>query len=228
MNPTGYREAAAPGLACAWRAALPAGAAGPFVQAVVPDGCVDVVWWERSGLVEVAGPDTGPAPATLRPGDRLAGVRFRPGTAARVLGVPLDALRDARTPLADLWGARGDRLAEALAGAADPATTLAEAMRPGSPDPLLAPLLRELRSGSVRRAAEELGFGERQLRRRTLAAFGYGPKTLQRVMRFQSALRLARAGTPFADVAHATGYADQAHLAHEVRALGGVPLGDLL
>jgi transcriptional regulator GlxA family with amidase domain len=32
---------------------------------------------------------------------------------------------------------------------------------------------------------------------------------------------------PFAEVAVVTGYADQAHLAREVRALSGVPLGVL-
>jgi AraC-like DNA-binding protein len=82
--------------------------------------------------------------------------------------------------------------------------------------------------GSVRDVADRLGLSERQLRRRSLAAFGYGPKTLQRVLRFQRALRLARAGEPLADAAFAAGYADQAHFAHEVRALAGEPVRNLL
>ncbi|HEY7482847.1 MAG TPA: helix-turn-helix domain-containing protein [Streptosporangiaceae bacterium] len=81
---------------------------------------------------------------------------------------------------------------------------------------------------SVRTAATRLGISERQLRRRSLAVFGYGPKTLQRVLRFQRALTLARAGGSLAAVAYDTGYADQAHLAHDVRDLAGVPLTDLL
>ena len=76
--------------------------------------------------------------------------------------------------------------------------------------------------------AAETGLGERQLRRRCEAAFGYGPKTLARVLRLQRALALARAGTPFAAVAADAGYADQPHLSREVRALTGLPLGELL
>jgi len=48
------------------------------------------------------------------------------------------------------------------------------------------------------------------------------------VLRFQRALGLVRAGRAFADAAIDAGYADQPHLAREVRALAGVPLGTLL
>jgi AraC-like DNA-binding protein len=48
------------------------------------------------------------------------------------------------------------------------------------------------------------------------------------VLRFHEALRVARTGRPFATVAHTTGFADQAHLAREVRALAGVPLSTLV
>ncbi|WP_285492656.1 hypothetical protein [Actinomadura sp. NBRC 104425] len=48
------------------------------------------------------------------------------------------------------------------------------------------------------------------------------------MLRFQRALARARAGEPLAEVAHGAGYADQAHLAHDVRDLAGVPIGALL
>ncbi len=80
----------------------------------------------------------------------------------------------------------------------------------------------------VARVADELGLSERQLLRRCLTAFGYGPKTLQQVLRFQRALRLARAGGRLVDVAVLSGYADQAHLARESRRLAGVPITQLL
>lgn len=64
--------------------------------------------------------------------------------------------------------------------------------------------------------------------RRCLAGFGHGPKQLGRVLRFQNALAHARTGARFATVAAAGGYADQAHLAREVRSLAGAPLRDLL
>ncbi|GAA2580144.1 helix-turn-helix transcriptional regulator [Actinomadura fulvescens] len=236
MKASRYLEHPAPagaGLACVWHHELPDGTDAPFEQRVVPDGCVDLIWWSRDARLQVAGPDTGPALARLEPGDRLIGVRFKPGMAPPVLGVPADAVRDGRLPLRDLWGPDADRLGETLASAADPAATLTrEVLRRGSEarpaDPIVEPLLRDLADRSVRDAADALGLGERQLRRRVQAAFGYGPKTVQRVLRFQRALKLAYAGDPLADVAYATGYSDQAHLAHEVRELAGAPLTSLL
>ncbi|MES9540222.1 helix-turn-helix domain-containing protein [Actinomadura sp. NPDC000600] len=227
MNPTGYREYRTPGLACSWTAALPPDAE-PFVQRVLPDGCVDLVW--AGGGILVAGPDTGPMPAVVRPGEEIAAVRFAPGTAPPVLGVPADALRDGRVPLRELWGGEADRLAEAVAAADDRRGALVAAVRErmGPADPFVAGVVAGLARGSVRGVADALGIGERQLRRRSLAAFGYGPKTLQRVLRFQRALGLARAGSPLAEAAFAAGYADQAHFAHEVRDLAGEPVRNLL
>jgi AraC-like DNA-binding protein len=66
------------------------------------------------------------------------------------------------------------------------------------------------------------------LHRRSLTAFGYGPKTLARILRLQRALALARKGVPFAETAARAGYADQAHLARDVRELAGMPLGQLV
>lgn len=229
-----YREDPAPpgsGLVCLWSREAAADA-GPQVHRVVPDGCVDLIWWSGDARVTVAGPDTGPDLAELRPGERLVGIRFGPGAAPPVLGVPADAVRDGRLPLRDLWGADADRLGEAVAGSASPHAVLAGAAlarAEGPPDPIAPGVVRALSRGvPVRDVAGMLGLGERQLRRRALAAFGYGPKTLQRVLRFQRALARARAGVPLAEVAHGAGYADQAHLAHDVRDLAGVPISALL
>jgi AraC-like DNA-binding protein len=88
---------------------------------------------------------------------------------------------------------------------------------------------RHLRAGRpIAATADLVGLSERQLHRRSLALFGYGPKTLVRVLRMTRAVRLARDGMPFASVASVTGYADQAHLARDVKALTGLPLGALV
>ncbi|MGH3823945.1 MAG: helix-turn-helix domain-containing protein [Pseudonocardiaceae bacterium] len=90
-------------------------------------------------------------------------------------------------------------------------------------------VLRQLRAGSsVAMTADALGWTERTLHRRCLEAFGYGPSVLRRILRFRMALRLAGKGVPFAVTAARSGYADQAHLAREVGALAGVPLGQLV
>jgi AraC-like DNA-binding protein len=210
---------------CVWSRHV-AGAVG--AQRIVPDACVDVMWHRESGQLWVAGPDTRAHVSPALPGE-LVGVRFRTGHSAAGLGVPADALRDERVGLADLWADGTDRLADALAATASTShaqavlgdTVLARVR--ADPDPVVPELLALARSGArVGAMADAVGLTERQLHRRCLAAFGYGPKVLARVLRFTGAMRLARSGTGLADVAYRAGYADQAHLSREVRALAGV------
>jgi AraC-like DNA-binding protein len=214
------------GLACVWTQST----ADAHAQLVVPDGCIDIIW--SADGIQVAGPDTRPRVEGLAGGARLEAVRFRPGAAPHVLGVPAEALRDHMVGLEELWGCEAGRVGDAASGG-DPVLVLQRVMagrlrRAGPPDPAVEATVAALVSGeSVGATAERLGLSDRQLRRRCLAAFGYGPKTLQRILRFQRALRLARQDVPFAAVAYAEGYADQAHLAHEVREFGGATLSDL-
>ncbi|MET9443059.1 helix-turn-helix transcriptional regulator [Streptomyces sp. NPDC006610] len=206
--------------------------AGPGAGRVLPDGCMDLLW--HDGRLLVAGPDTR-AYLTDGAAGPWAGVRFHPGTAPGLLGVPAHALRDRRVELADLWpAARVRRLTDRVNAAADPAAGLDAlavdlATESGPPDPLLRQVVAALDAGRpVAATADRLGLSARQLHRRALHAFGYGPKTLARVLRLQRALALARSGAPHADTAARCGYADQAHLAREVRQLAGVTLGELL
>ncbi|GAA3793818.1 helix-turn-helix domain-containing protein [Streptomyces phyllanthi] len=205
---------------------------GPGTTRVLPDGCMDLLWNE--GRLLVAGPDTqayvpGGAPA------HWAGIRFYPGTAPTYLGVPAHELRDRRVDLADLWpAARVRRLTARVNAADDPAlglerVALERAADSDPPDPLLRGIVAALDAGRpVAATADALGLGARRLHRRSLTAFGYGPKTLARVLRLQRALALARDAVALAEVAARAGYADQAHLARDVRALAGLPLGRLL
>ncbi|UFQ18838.1 MULTISPECIES: DUF6597 domain-containing transcriptional factor [Streptomyces] len=201
---------------------------------VLPDGCMDLLWTE--GRLFVAGPDTRAyVPGATEPGARYVGIRFHPGTAPAFLGVPAHELRDRRVALADLWGtATARRLTDRVDGAPDPTAALeALAMRraagAGPPDPFLAEVVRSLDAGrSVAGTAAALGVHTRLLHRRALPAFGYGPKTLARVLRLQRALALAREGLPYADTAARAGFADQAHLARDVRELTGRSLTGLL
>ncbi|MGH8917212.1 MAG: helix-turn-helix domain-containing protein, partial [Actinomycetes bacterium] len=75
-----------------------------------------------------------------------------------------------------------------------------------------------------------LDISGRSLRRRCHEAFGYGPKTLDRILRFQRFLELAKGGedTEFSGLAAAAGYADQAHLTREARRLSGLTPATIL
>jgi AraC-like DNA-binding protein len=238
-----YRELPLPGrpaphVACLWtRDAEPVAS----VRRILPDACVDVVWVQGDRLV-VAGPATGPALAALPAGAAAAGVRFRVAAAGSAVGVPARELRDRNVELAEVWGAQAaGRLTARLerAGTAAAAITALVAAVVGRLPPAdeLDPLVRAaaLRSAAPRTAVErlawDLGLGERQLRRRFDDAVGYGPKTLQRVLRFQRFLALAAqpgAAAGLAQLAFAAGYADQAHLTRECRRLAGLTPSALL
>ncbi|MDA8370169.1 MAG: helix-turn-helix domain-containing protein [Nocardiopsaceae bacterium] len=202
-------------------------------QRVLPDGCMDLIW--IGGTLLVAGPDTTAHLAEWVPGRDYVGLRFAPGTAPAVLGVPAHELRDQRVPLADMWpAARVRRLTDQLAHTADAGAVLEEvAVRrlgenPPGDAPVLSAIVDRLRAGSaVAATAQATGLSERQLHRRCLAAFGYGPKTLARILRMNRALGMVRAGVPIASAAAAAGYADQPHLTREVKILAGAPITEL-
>ncbi|MFE3904542.1 DUF6597 domain-containing transcriptional factor [Streptomyces sp. NPDC059153] len=211
--------------ATVWTLSVPGGSVHP----VLPDGCMDLLW--IGGRLLVAGPDTRAGTSAVGTGGQYTGIRFAPGTAPALLGVPAHELRDLRVDLADLWpGALVRVLNERLAEAPDPAAALEtialrRAADTAPPDPVMRSVAAQLGAGrSVADTAKTAGLGARQLHRRSLAAFGYGPKMLARVLRLQRALTLARSGTPYAEAAVEAGCTDQAHLAREMRDLAGTTL----
>jgi AraC-like DNA-binding protein len=82
------------------------------------------------------------------------------------------------------------------------------------------------RGSRVAALAVALGISDRQLRRRFHEAVGYGPKTLDRVLRLQRLVARAPAvisgDEDLARVAADLGYADQAHLTRDCRRLTGM------
>lgn len=199
---------------------------------VLPDGCMDLLWLGER--LVVAGPDTRGYRVSSPAGAVVWGIRFAPGSAPALLGVAPGELLDDRVALTELWSADRVRRATGVVVAQDdPLRGLAVVGRSlvaaaGPVDPAPAGIVRALRAGaSVAATADAAGLGVRRLHRISLAAFGYGPKTLARVLRLQRVLALARSGIPFAECAIRAGYADQPHLAREVRELTGRTLREL-
>jgi AraC-like DNA-binding protein len=170
-------------------------------------------------------------------------VRFRPGGAARFLGVPLDSLTDGVVPVRDVWGGRADRLLDDLlalgvdtgprrmaARRAAIAQALAERGREDR-EPAGAALARaavrrldaDAADSPIRELAAELGTSSRTLRRVFAAAVGLSPKRYALIARFRRAMtQVDRGRGRWAEVAAAAGYADQAHLIGDFRALAGL------
>jgi AraC-like DNA-binding protein len=224
-----YRELPAPpGLerqvACVWES-------GGTATRVLPDACVDIVW--SQGRLIVAGPATAPVLAPETPGQGRFGVRFRVGLAGSALGLPASELLDESVPVAEVWGASGERLEDRVAGADAPLDALvagvAERIADAREDVVRGAVLR-VREGDagVAGLARAAALSERQLLRRFERAVGYGPRTLRRVLRLQRFLTLARSGGSLARLAADAGYADQAHLTRECGALTGLTPAALL
>lgn len=200
---------------------------------VVPDGSVDIFWTGHE--LCVAGPDTRPILEAVRPGFIVSGLRFHPGAANLWLGVPLSEIRNARVPLKEFWKRDACLLSDLLSAAPDPSAatiTLEQALlrriaQVGQADRRVAFLRRAagLHTGAgltlIREVTKNVGMSERTLRRYCTDVFGYGFKTLQRILRFQNLFRLmafdSRAN--LAELAIVAGFADQAHMSREVRRL---------
>ena len=189
---------------------------------ILPDGCVDLIW-DGSKLF-VAGPDTRARWHATAPNVGYLGLRFSRGIGPGLLGVPAHELCDMTADLGALWPTRQARvLSEQVATepeAALEAWVLHELN--GREPPGLGTVVFQMadRYLPVEVMADSLGIGVRQLHRRCLALFGYGPKHLARVLRIgrvsgccSQRSAAGRGGSVTA------GFADQAHLSREVRDL---------
>jgi AraC-like DNA-binding protein len=234
-----YRERRAPAVlrrhfSLTWFHALPSGVTRS--SAIVPDGCSDLIW--EGGTLRIAGPDRTAKIERLTPGATVIGLRFQPGALAAWLRVPASELVGARIRLEHFWGGQAKRMADWVSegrSVTDVAARLETALTEraatiGGNDALPGRLFRLIEAHDpldgdlIRRLTGETGLSERTLRRRSHEAFGYGPKTLDRILRFQRFMRLARDGTAasgLAVVAAEAGYSDQAHLTRETRELAG-------
>ncbi len=229
----GYREWLPPAtirdsVACYWVSVTSPGR-GPAQAFVHPDGCTDLIWQSGRGAF-IAGPDTGPAPMQIPAGTVLVGVRLWPGAGGPAFGLPLAELRDQRVDVIDCL----PRLAGQLPPELTPQHALSaitaaacQLVSAGPPDNLVrhaTTLLADSRT-TVAGLCTALALSERQLRRRFDDAVGYGPKTMQRVLRFRRVLTQL-AAWPQADLATLAvqlGYSDQAHLTRETSRLAGLP-----
>ena len=206
----------------------------PRLAAIVPDGCIDLLWID--GRLRVAGPDRMAKIERLAGGSTVIGLRFQPGAASAWLRVPAADLVNQRLPLEAFWGSAASALADGVSEAETPGgvarrleTGLAQKSATVKlPNPLAPEVLRLVRTNRqpevIPGLRDRLGVSERTIRRLCHDAFGYGPKTLERILRFQRFLRLVRGPGPvgLASLAFEAGYADQAHLSRETGDLAGL------
>jgi AraC-like DNA-binding protein len=218
---------------CIWSHGLPS----DFDKqvAVVPDGCSDILWSKRGFFV--AGPDRTAAFPPLQPGETVLGIRFQPGAAANWLKLSMAEIAGETVALSGLWGADSEDLHERLSVKTSTMERLALLQQalakratgvtvPSQDIRHTFEYLSRRDSGgpqSVETLSQTLGYGERTFRRRCHEHFGYGPKTLDRILRFQRVLSLLKANRreALSILAMDAGYADQAHMCREAQTLSG-------
>ena len=153
--------------------------------------------------------------------------------ARRLLGVPGTELANQLVALEDLLGPFAAQLQERLAEAEDAKHrhTIAQQLLTArlSNQPATTPEIQHaanrLRatkgSASIEALASEIGWSRRHLATRFREATGLPPKALARLIRIEHAAQRVRAGTPLADIAYESGYADQSHFNRDFRELVG-------
>ena len=180
----------------------------------------------------VSAPRTGVV--TVRPSGPLGAVivRLKPEAAARLVGDRMQEFVNEKINLSDLFNA-GDvsLLEEMLMEASDSATRFARIesfllrnLRQRQPDSLVSRAAQYLRRNPalrVRRLAAQLDVGERHLSRSFRAMFGAGPKQFARVARIEKIFAMRQAGSAWAEIAYACGFADQAHMINDFDAIVG-------
>jgi AraC-like DNA-binding protein len=185
--------ALAPWIAVHWRIETDV----DFDLRIPPDGCMDLIGGDAIGSFSSFGM------AHLPAGSVSEGIRFHPGGFPALFGVPASELVGLRVPLGDVV----------------PRARALERLAAGAPPP--DPLARAVWSGADLRAVSRgFGYGERQIRRRVVAATGHAPKRLMRIARMQRLLLDGR-GESWARSAVEHGYYDEAHMANDVRDLAG-------
>jgi methylphosphotriester-DNA--protein-cysteine methyltransferase len=134
---------------------------------------------------------------------------------APAFGITASELRNQTVDAADVVGARRSR------------TLVTDAMVDAwiqsiEPDTRVARAVHLLEDETVDATAVALSLSARQLHRTFEVNVGVGPKSFQRVRRFQRFLQRAEAGATLASAAADAGYSDQAHMSRDVRGLSGL------
>lgn len=163
---------------------------------------------------------------------RVLGVRLRPAAMFALTGVGLDELRDLTVDLRDAVGRDADELggrchaarhgAQRVRAAAAWVARRVLSARHVDPRVAWAAAAIDASDGAVAIGTLEETVGRRRLRAGFRTHVGVPPKRLARIVRFRHALGGVAAGVPFAEVAAAAGYYDQAHFTTEFRAHAGM------
>lgn len=166
----------------------------------------------------------------------IVGVRLRPGTAQRVLGVPAGEIGAAIIDLDAFWGSRVESIRDQLAATSDPVSRMDVLERAIASQLAARRAIRDCEPaqaaisslsaghGSIGDVARAHGLSHRRLIALVEAHVGLKPKVFQRVQRLRRVLHWVHSAkrATWAKVALECGYYDQSHLINDFEQLAGV------
>ena len=199
---------------------------------IVPDGCMDLIVIDNRILI--AGADStarmfhGSAAPTV-------GLRFDSGVLPQLLTTSAEELADRVTSLDAVIGGGHAEVTNVGEGGVASVTGSARVLLDMARDltdrasldlrPMALAGALGVRPSSpaqtVTEAAAQFAYSPRQLRRLSAEWFGYGPKHLAKILRWQAARDLIDSGRSRTAAAAEVGYADAAHLRRDERSLIG-------
>lgn len=215
---------------CAWEFLMEPQDPQMIQHAIPPDGAVNLVLIRAPDgflLCRLVGPSLAAATVPVMQGFGCAGLRIRPEFARAVAGDSLLPNMRAEAALDGSFAPVWRDLAGLLDGGKDweAAGAWAAALTPADPAIALAVDWITVSSGTlaVTRLAAAVGLSERQFRRRFHLAAGISPKQYADVQRVRRAIILSLTDPDWAGIACDAGFADQPHLARDIRERFGVP-----
>lgn len=236
MN-TGYQEHSvdpglAPYVACYWTRDHVEEFSG--AHPVLPDGCIDLLFESGPDALTIVGTMT--RTLWVRPcaPTQFVGVRFKPGGAAPVIRDRVDLLTDGSAEADRVFGPAASDLKQALQEGGSPEHRIrlleqfllnrlqAGAVFVDSRIVWATARLMGDPTGRIGDLAGHLGLSRQYLRRLFLEHTGMTAKGFARVARLGRGVEALQAGARPAAAALASGYADQAHMSREFKALVGM------
>lgn len=192
-----------------------------------PDG-----GWAPTFLAGFQGQTTGHA-AFVSPGaSGIFGVELTPGAVPALFGMPATALTGAFAELGGVLGKTGEQWQRRMLSAAGDeervqlAGDFLEKLAPQRANDPAAMAAKEMSAGGstggIDGWARRFHLSRRQFERLFKAGVGLSPGTFNRILRFEKAVGRMPGNLRLTDLAHQSGYYDQAHFIRDFRELAGL------
>lgn len=235
---------------CFW--AIHSHSAAPVRDRTFPDGCQEIVFnihapvlrsngsgYSANPRMELIGQMTRPYDIVTRGHNTYFGIKFYPHSFSVFTRESVHDLRDQSLAVEELLRLNFARAADTVFERPrfDHFVATMEAfflrclvagqrdLDPAYPvvDRAVRILLQEKDRAHIDRLPQRVGVSERSLQLMFRRHVGLSPKQLFKMIRFQSTFQyLHEGGSALTDIAHRCGYYDQAHFAHDFKALAGV------